>query len=420
MEPAKKKLDYKWIIALACFLLGFFCLGFCSGNKGLYLSAITEALQIPRSLFSLNDTIRYVANTLVNIFFATLLHKLGLRKMVSIGILCLIAQCLVAANATSVWGFYLAGILLGCGLSLCTTTLISFVIRRWHKENTGKVLGFVLAANGIGTAAATQVVSPIIYQEDNLFGYRNAYLLMAGILLLVGLIVVPLLREQPACSDTAAAQAKKSAKSRDWPGQDWEHVRKKTIFYLAACCIFLTGMCLQSLVGINAAHMRDTGLEADYVAMVVSIHALALAATKFLAGFSYDRFGMRVTMTVCYTAGIGATLLLSLVGVSSFGRGSAIVYAFTSAMALPLETIMVSLFASELFGNRAFPHTMSIFSAVNTAGFALSAPVANWGFDHFGSYVPVILTYCCIIAVVMVVFQLILSIAHRDRKKLFP
>ena len=147
MEPEKKKLDYKWIIALACFLLGFFCLGFCSGNKGLYLSAIPEALQIPRSLFSLNDTIRYVANTLVNIFFATLLHKLGLRKMVSIGILCLIAQCLVAANATSVWGFYLAGILLGCGLSLCTTPLISFVIRRWHKENTGKVLGFVLAGS---------------------------------------------------------------------------------------------------------------------------------------------------------------------------------------------------------------------------------------------------------------------------------
>ena len=71
MPTVKKKLEYKWVIALSCFLLGFFCLGFCSGNKGLYLSAITEALQIPRSLFSLNDTIRYVTTTIVNIFFAT-------------------------------------------------------------------------------------------------------------------------------------------------------------------------------------------------------------------------------------------------------------------------------------------------------------------------------------------------------------
>ena len=419
MVMVKKKPDYKWVIALSCFLLGFFGLGFCSGNKGLYLSAITEALQIPRSLFSLNDTVRYVTNTIVNIFFATLLHKLGVRKMVAAGVLCLIAQCLLAAVATDVWGFYLSGVFLGCGMALCTTTMISFIIRRWHKENTGKVLGFVLAANGAGAAAATQLVSPIIYQEGNPFGYRNAYLLMAAILVVMGLVVVPLLREKPACSETAEAQVKKSSKSRDWPGEDWEHVRKKPIFYLAAVCIFLTGMCLQGLVGINAAHMRDSGLEADYVAMVVSIASLALAAMKFLAGFSYDRFGMRVTMTACDLSAVFATLLLSLVGVSALGRISAVGYAVISAAALPLETIMVSLFASELFGNRAFPHTMSIFSAVNTAGFALSAPLANWCFDSFGSYVPVIIAYCAIMTVVMIAFQFILTVAHRDRKKMF-
>ena len=418
MPTVKKKLEYKWVIALSCFLLGFFCLGFCSGNKGLYLSAITEALQIPRSLFSLNDTIRYVTTTIVNIFFATLLHKLGVRKMVAAGVLCLIAQCVTAATATNVWGFYLAGVFLGIGLSLCTTTMISFIIRRWHKENTGKVLGFTLAANGAGAAVATQVVSPIIYQEGNPFGYRTAYLLMAGVLVVIGFIVVPLLREQPACSETAAAQVKKKSTSRDWPGEDWEQVRRKPFFYLAAVCIFLTGMCLQGLVGINAAHMRDTGLEADYVASVVSVASLALAGSKFLAGFSYDRFGMRVTMTICDLAAVGATLLLSLVSVTAFGRASAMSYAVISALALPLETIMVSLFASELFGSRAFPHTMSIFSAVNTAGYAVSAPLANWCFDSFGSYVPVILTYCGIMCAVMVAFQFILTAAQRDRKRI--
>lgn len=35
-------------------------------------------------------------------------------------------------------------------------------------------LGFVLAANGLGGALAAQVVTPIIYQEGNPFGYRNA------------------------------------------------------------------------------------------------------------------------------------------------------------------------------------------------------------------------------------------------------
>ena len=75
MQPVKKKLDYTWVIVFACFMLGFFCLGFCSGNKGLYLAAITEALQLPRSLFSLNDSIRYLTTAAMNLVFATVLQK---------------------------------------------------------------------------------------------------------------------------------------------------------------------------------------------------------------------------------------------------------------------------------------------------------------------------------------------------------
>jgi len=418
MEPSKKKLDYSFVIIFVCFLLSFVCLGFCSGNKSLYLSAITEALDVPRSLFSLNDTVRYVTTTVINLFFATLLHKLGVRKMVAIGICCLTAQCLISATATSVWGFYLAGIFLGCGLALCTTTMISFIIRRWCKTNTGKILGFVLAANGIGSAAATQVVSPIIYQEGNPFGYRSAYLLMAGVLVLVGLLIVPLIRERPEDNGPIKAQEKQSAKSRDWVGQDWEIVKKKPIFYLAAVCIFLTGMCLQGLVGINAAHMRDTGIDAGYVAMMVSVHSLVLACSKFLTGFSYDRFGMRFTMSFCHIAAMIATLLLSMVSATALGKGSAAGYAVISSLGMPLETIMISLFAAELFGSRSFPHTMSIFAAVNTAGYAVSTPIANWCFDSFGSYVPVILCYTAIMAVVTITFQFILTAAHRDRKTL--
>ena len=54
----KKRLDYRWVVIAVCFLMVFTCLGFCSSNKGLYLSAITKALGIKRSLFAINDTCR--------------------------------------------------------------------------------------------------------------------------------------------------------------------------------------------------------------------------------------------------------------------------------------------------------------------------------------------------------------------------
>ena len=414
MQP-KKKINYMWVMVFVCFMLGFFCLGFCSGNKSLYLAAVTDALGIKRSLFSVSDSIRYLTTAGVNLFFGSLLHKLGVRKMVGVGILALIILSVLSAVATNIWGFYAAGLFLGIGLAFCTTTMISFVIRRWCKENTGKILGFVLAANGVGAAAAAQVVSPIIYNPENPFGYRIAYLIMAACLAVVALIVLPLIKEQPE-EGPSAKPVQKQAKSRDWVGMDYADAKKKGYFYIAALCIFATGMCLQALSGIAAAHMKDVGLEPDFVARMVSLQALVMACTKFLTGVSYDKFGMRVTMTICDVAAVIATVLLTLTNATATGMALAAAFAVMVALALPLETIMLSLFAAELFGNRAFPKTMGIFAAVNTAGYAVGNPIANWVFDAFGSYNPIILTFGAIMLAVTIVFQFILNSAYQDRK----
>ena len=58
-------------VVAACFCMICVCLGFCSSNKSLYLTAITEALGIKRSLFSVSDSCRYVATALVNLFSFT-------------------------------------------------------------------------------------------------------------------------------------------------------------------------------------------------------------------------------------------------------------------------------------------------------------------------------------------------------------
>jgi len=107
-----------------------------------------------------------------------------------------------------------------------------------------------------------------------------------------------------------------------------------------------------------------------------------------------------------------------MVNASAMGMTTAVVYAVIIALALPLETIMLSLFAAELFGNRPFPKVMGIFAAVNTAGYAVGNPVANWVFDTFGSYNPMIITFGFFMLTVTVVFQFILNAAYRQKKQI--
>lgn len=414
----KKRLDYKWVIIVTCFIMEFVALGFCSSNKSLYLGAITEALNIPRSLFSINDSVRYLTTAVVNLFFGILVSKLGSRKMVAIGFAALIGSTQAYAHAESVFGFYIGGFLLGIGLAFCTTTMIGSIIRRWCKENTGTILGFVLAANGLGGALAAQIVTPIIYEEGNAFGYRNAYNLVSVLLLITGIVAVILLRDKPK-GDTSEQKAhKKKPRGGGWTGIDYRTAVRKPYFYAALVGIFLTGMVLQGVNGASAAHMKDVGLDAGYVATVLSIHSLALMAFKFLAGFSYDRFGLRFTMIMCDIAALVVMALLALVTNTPEGRVMAMLYGIFSSMALPLETIMLSLITTDLFGNKSFDKILGIVAALNTAGYAVGTPLINWCYDAFGTYVPFIWVCVGIMAVVTLTYQFAITSAGKDRKRI--
>ena len=414
----KKKLNYQWVIVVTCFIMEFVALGFCSSNKSLYLGAMTEALNIPRSLFSINDSIRFITSAVVNLFFGTLIHKLGARKMVAFGFAALIASMQIYAHANNVFVFYIGGCLLGLGLAFCTTTMIGSIIRRWIKENTGTILGFVLAANGLGGALAAQIVTPIIYEEGNPFGYRNAYNLVTVILVVTGILAVLFLRNQPKDDPSPApTHHKKKPRGGGWVGISYEDARKKPYFYVALVGIFLTGMVLQGVNGASAAHMKDVGLDAGYVATVLSLHSIALMVFKFSTGVMYDKWGLRVTMIICDIAALVVMVFLALVSNTPEGMVYAMIYGILSSLALPLETIMLSLIATDLFGNKSFDKILGIIAALNTLGYAVGAPLMNFCYDAFGTYVPFIWVCVGIMAVVAIMYQAVITAAAKERNK---
>ena len=70
-------------------------------------------------------------------------------------------------------------------------------------------MGFILAANGIGGAGATQIVSIFINEKGNPFGYRNAYFVMAGIFIAVFLVLLIFYKEPKKSMPTVEPQKKK-------------------------------------------------------------------------------------------------------------------------------------------------------------------------------------------------------------------
>lgn len=414
-----KKLEYKWVIVAVSFLMVFTCLGFCSSNKSLYLGAITETLGIDRASFSVNDTFRYVTSALINFFFGALVAKFGIRKMVSFGFACLIGSVMCYAYGTkeAFWVFYLGGALLGAGLAFTTTAMATILVKRWFTGNTGTVLGVVLAANGLGGALAAQIVDPII--SKHAYGYRDAYTLVAVILAVVGVLTVVFLREKPKDHQgELIVKNKKKVRGSGWVGMEFKAALKLTYFIPACVGIFLTGMVLSGVNGIGGAHLKDAGLT-DFAKTVLSIHSLVLMFSKTMAGIIYDRKGLRFMLTVCMVTGAIATAMLAFVSDSVMGMILAMGWGLLSSFALPMETIGVSLVTGDLYGNKSFDKLLGIMLALNHLGYAAGSVIMNLFFELCGgTYFHVMLVFGGIMLAVTVMYQFIITAAHRERKRI--
>ncbi len=414
----KKKFDYKWVIVVLCFMMVCISLGFCSSPVSLFLGPVSEALNVSRSVFSLDKSIRFIVTAVVNLFFGTLIAKFGPKKLIVAGMTCLIGAMLVYAFAKVVYVYYIGGALLGLGFSWTSTTMVGYVINKWCKENKGTIMGAVLASNGLGGAVAMQMITPMI--ESSPLGYKNAYFVVACILVVVAVLLIIFFRDKPkgAVETGEKVSHKKKTRGESWVGIDFSVALKKWWFYGALACIFLTGFVLQGINGVAAAHMKDTGIDPTYVATVLSVHSIALAGFKFLTGFLYDRFGLKITVNICSVTAVMIMICLALVSPTPLGMVLAMVYGIFSSLALPLETILLPIYANDLFGEKSYSKILGIVVSFNVAGYAVGSPAINLVYDITKSYNIGLYICAAVMLCVIICLQFVISSAKKERKKI--
>lgn len=418
MQLSKKKLDYKWIILVICFLMEFICLGFCSSNAGLYLTAVTNALGFERSLFSIRNSIRYIVSSCVSLYFGVLINKIGIKKMVSIGLFALLASTTINAYAESLPQFYLSGALLGLGVTFTGGTIAGTIIKEWFHENVGRYTGIAMAANGIGGAVAAQIISPLINEPGNLFGYRNAYKVAALITLAISILILVFLKQSPNEGKQIIHDKSKKTKGTAWSGIDFETAKKRPYFYITAFMILLTGVSIQSIGSISYAHMTDIGFNTKLVTTAATVSSLTLTITKILVGVTYDKRGIRFTLLMCHAAALISFMLKALLINTPIGGVMAIISVICGSLALPLDTVMIPLLANELFGNAGYAKALGIFMSMKSIGLCIGSPIGNLFYDTIGTYVPVFWIFTSTMIIVTIGFQIVLQIALKEKEKI--
>ena len=415
MSGKKNRLHYGWVVFAACFIMVFVTLGFCSSIKSLYLAPVTKDTGIPRSLFSLTDVCRYAVVTVINIFFGRIVSKYGPRKMVACGFILLAASQFVYSAADSVLTFCIGGVLLGCGLAFSTTAIVGYFVEKWFTNSKGTIMGLILAANGLGGSVASQVVSPVI--EASVSGWRNAYRLSALIVLAVGLLVVLLVRNDPAdmgLEPMGKNKEMREARGSNWIGREFSEIRKKPLFWLTIFCCFMFGLVIQSYSAASSAHFRDVGIDPVVIANVMSMHMIVLFLAKTGTGFFFDRLGLRPVLTFCCICATASLFILAFATEKTVTGAYA--FGILSSIGLPIETVLMPLLARDMFGVKSYSHVMGITVGVVQAGAMIGSPLVNLFYDMEGSYKNVFLFSGLLLAGVTVLINVLITAAHKDRK----
>ena len=176
-------------------------------------------------------------------------------------------------------------------------------------------------------------------------------------------------------------------------------------------------MILQGTHGIVKMHLMDVGVDYSRVLSLLSFGMIILVSAKFLTGFIYDKAGLRVTASTCTLIAIISTFILAFIKGDELGFILAIIYTVISQYALPLETVMLPIYAADLFGKKSYAKILGVFVSVNTAGYALGSPIMNLSSDIFGSYVPALILVGSIMTAVLILLQFVISAAHKEQRK---
>lgn len=415
MEKRTSQINYKWVILATCFLMEFLCLGFCSSNVGLYTKAVTEALNIKRSVYSLSSSIRYITQVITALYFGKLIARLGVRKMVGLGLTGFICSVLIRAFATQFYHLYIGSVFWGIGIVFAGGSMAATIVRRWFHQDVGRYTGIVMSANGIGGAIAAQIISPII-NNGEVFGYRKAYLLSAAIAFVIAVLVIVFLRDNPSDPAPASANGKKKPKGAIWEGLPYERIKKKPYFYITAAMVFITGISLASVGSITLVYMADLGLPDSFIAIYATLSSLFLTFSKLFVGACYDKRGLRFTMLICQISAVVSFVLKLILSNSTQGMVFAIIAVVLTALASPMETVIIPLLTGDLFGLASYDKVLGIMGAANSLGLCLGSFLGDLTYDVFGTYIPCFLFFIISMIAVIFGYRFVFRASSADKK----
>jgi MFS family permease len=267
------------------------------------------------------------------------------------------------------WHLYAVFIVLGVVGNGTAHLAYSRAISTWFQARRGSAFALLMSGGAVGAMVLPVVAQALI----NRFGWRMAFALLGGLVLLVGLPIGSQIRERPTAGLWRAASVNGASVGeglRSW------------MFWVIVVVLFAISLAQNGSITHLAALLTDRGVPAANAAMAVSVLGAATLVGRLVTGWLLDRyFAPRVSFCLLAAAAAGTLLLSSATSASAGFLGATLI-----GVGMGGEADVTPYLLTKYFGLRSFSTLYAFtWTAYSTAG-AIGPVIMGKAFDATGSY----------------------------------
>jgi MFS family permease len=356
----------------------------------VFLKPLMQEFHAGRAAVSLGYTLHLIAGAVCAPLVGWLVDRYGSYRVI-LSATAVFGSVLLLNKALSanIWQFYLFYVVMGLLLNGVGPIPYGYLVSHWFDRRRGLALGLMMIGMGSGAMVMPSFAQQLIAR----FGWRTAYAVLGGGVLLVAIPVLgAFLREKPQdlglLPDGALPRNSAAGSQAVVQGLSARDAWSSGTFWLMVSAFFLVSASVQGCLVHTTAMLSDRGIPAQTAALGSSLVGAAVLLGRVGTGYLLDRlFAPHVAAVFFGGAALGIGLLWLDTTPFAFAG------AFLIGLGLGAEVDLIAYLVSRYFGLRTFGRIYSsAFAAFALAG-ALGPLIMGASFDRSGSYRAALVTF---------------------------
>ena len=378
-RPDESSLRYAgWRVVLACFLMALFLFGFGLYGHGVYLAELQRLNGWPAALISGASTLSLVLCNILAAFTNELVMRLGIKRLVLLGLLALAASVIMLAFATSPWQLYAALALMSLGWIGMGTVVIATVVSLWFERRRGLAISLAFT----GASSGGVVVTPLLVFLVERIGFAAAMSVMTALMVAV-LAPIVLAWIAPPSSD-APERAQVLDPQRTPPvSADISRARlmRRPTFWTIAIPFALA---LVAQIGfiVHQIALLEPKIGRTNAGFAVSVMTFMAIAGRLGLGVVVDRLDPRLVTAVSLTSQAAALLIMLATDSVPVVWAACALFGFSVGNIITLPPLIIN----REFSAASFVVVMGLANAISgtvgSLGPALLGLVRGWSGDY--------------------------------------